>query len=40
MKALKFLHEANYNVIKAKFKLKYPIIFKYANSSNIKLILS
>lgn len=39
MRALKFLHEANYNVSKAKFKLKYPILFKYANFNNIKLML-
>ena len=40
MKALKFLHESKYNTIKAKFKLKYPIVFKFAHQNNIKLLLN
>lgn len=40
MKALKFLHESKYNIVKAKFKLKYPIVFKFAHQNNIKLLLN
>ena len=40
LKALKYLHDKNYNLLEAKFTLLYPVIFKFADYTGIEIDFS